>query len=140
LDVNLEMGVAEEEGTLVYHIFDRPAFNTFSHAEAERKQQSGEHPVIDRKEISVAPLAQILEQHYPYDKIDFMSVDVEGLDLPVLRSNNWRVYRPQLVFAEDLKRTNLLELPASELVVFMQSVGYVPIARLYNTLVFERSR
>ncbi|MCW5198181.1 FkbM family methyltransferase [Desulfobulbus sp. F3] len=33
--------------------------------------------------------------------IDFLSVDAEGVDLKVLKSNDWNKYRPYIVLAED---------------------------------------
>ena len=39
----------------------------------------------------------------PDQPIDFFSIDVEGLDLSVLKSNNWNRYRPTYILAELLE-------------------------------------
>jgi hypothetical protein len=48
-------------------------------------------------------LTKILAEHLPAkQKINFLSVDVEELDLTVLASNDWTKYRPKVVLAEVL--------------------------------------
>ncbi len=49
----------------------------------------------------MAPLSNILEKYLkPSDTIDFMSIDVEGYELEVLKSNDWGKYRPSLLIVE----------------------------------------
>ena len=67
--------------------------------------------------------------------IDFLSIDVEGLDLAVLRSNDWHLFRPTCVLAEALNMT-LNEAINSDLTEFMLEQGYTLFARTYNTLIF----
>jgi len=50
-------------------------------------------------------------------------VDVEGMDLDVLSSNDWRKYRPRLVSVE-LDCMNINDVIHSDLYSFMLSKGY----------------
>jgi hypothetical protein len=70
--------------------------------------------------------------------MDFMSVDVEGFDLRVLKSNNWKKYRPNLVLVEILN-SSLSTLTSSELYKFFSDVGYEAFAKTMNTVFFRRS-
>ncbi len=95
-DINLEYGISDTPKTMTFHIFNGPELNTFSEEEAEYRNDKNEFKgchIIDRKEIQTYPLADILDTYFPEgEKIDFMNVDVEGLDLAVLQSNNWNRY------------------------------------------------
>lgn len=135
-DINIECGVGSEPGVLNFHRFNEPALNTFDPAEAELKNKPPYH-LIDKVAVNVERLDTLLARHVPVGrKIDFMSVDVEGRDEDVLRSNDWNAFRPNYVLAETL-RTDLYRLADCPIVAFLGSVGYKPIAKAYNTSFFK---
>jgi FkbM family methyltransferase len=136
-DINIECGVAATSGKLMYYRFNEPALNTFDSIEAQRKNQSP-YQLLNTIEVSVERLDALLDRYLPVgQQIDFLSVDVEGRDEEVLRSNNWSQYRPRFILAETL-RTGMLNLAACPVVQFLGSVGYTPIGKAYNTSFFER--
>lgn len=136
-DINIECGVAGSAGKLMYHRFNEPALNTFDAAEAAHKSKPP-YQLIDTVEVAVERLDVLLGQHLPAgQQIDFLSVDVEGKDEEVLRSNDWGRFRPRFILAETL-RTDMLGLGACPVVQFLRSVGYTPIAKAYNTSFFAR--
>jgi FkbM family methyltransferase len=136
-DINIECGVAGTSGKLMYHRFNEPALNTFDAAEAEHKNKPP-YQMVDIVEVAVERLDALLARHLPAVKqIDFLSVDVEGKDEEVLRSNDWNRYRPRYILAETL-RTDMLNLVNCPVVQFLKSVGYTPVAKAYNTSFFVR--
>lgn len=136
-DINIECGVAGSAGKLMYHRFNEPALNTFDAVEAQLKNKPP-YQLIDIVDVSVDRLDALLEQHLPTgQQIDFLSVDVEGKDEEVLRSNDWTRYRPRFILAETL-RADMLNLEACPVVQFLCSVGYKPLAKAYNTSFFVR--
>lgn len=138
-DKNIEIGIGRSEDIMTYFSFSEPALNTFSKDEAVKKSASGQYKIIEEYDIGVRPLAAVLDEHWLHDHIDFMSIDVEGLDLEVLQTNNWDLYRPRLILVEDLERSGLLNLAENSLVKYMNQVGYLPIGRTYSTLFFENN-
>ncbi len=119
-DINLEVGVSSERGELTYYVIGEDStMNSFSRDFlAEIKML--EHVQKEIK-VPVGPLSELLDQHLPKQQaIDFMSVDVEGHDLSVLRSNNWNLYRPKFVVVEDEQ----IEQSQSDIVKFMKTIGY----------------
>lgn len=68
--------------------------------------------------------------------IDFMSIDVEGMDLDVLKSNNWNKYRPEIILVEILDNS-LSKLKSSDVNKFMESCGYEMYAKAVNTVLFK---
>lgn len=136
-DINLEIGVSETRQQLTYFIFNEPALSTFSPDKVEEYSQAAQYRVIAEKQIDTYPLADILDQHLPKDvTIDFLTIDVEGLDLEVLRSNNWDKYRPTYVLAES-PAFEVFERESSELCQFMERVGYHLFAKTYYTYFFK---
>lgn len=136
-DINIECGVAGSAGTLMYHRFNEPALNTFDAEEAAYKNKPP-YQLIDTVEVAVERLDVLLARHLGAEQqIDFLSVDVEGKDEEVLRSNDWRRYRPRFILAETL-RIDMLHLSECPVVQFLRSVGYTPVGKAYNTSFFAR--
>jgi len=136
-DINVECGVAGSAGKLMYHRFNEPALNTFDATEAQHKNKLP-YRLLDTVEVAVERLDTLLGRHLPAgQQIDFLSVDVEGKDEEVLRSNDWNRYRPRFILAETL-RTDMLSVGECPVVRFLCGVGYKPVGKAYNTSFFER--
>jgi Methyltransferase FkbM domain len=71
--------------------------------------------------------------------IDFMSVDVEGFDLQVLRSNDWSRYRPEFVLVEALE-FNLERASQHPVHIFMNGIGYELAAKTLNTIFYRETK
>jgi FkbM family methyltransferase len=132
-DINLEIGVASEPSALTYYSFEEPALNTFDPEVAKSRKS----PLLEKLRIPVYPLKQILSEYLPPGAtIDFLSIDVEGLDLAVVRSNDWTKYRPSYVLAEALGMRDVRDVQQTELHAFMEHVGYSFFAKTMNTLFY----
>jgi FkbM family methyltransferase len=139
-DINLQCGVSECEGTLKYYYFDDPALNTFDECVVRSRLETTPYKVVKQENIPVRQLSTILKKHLPVGMpIDFLSVDVEGFDVTVLKSNDWSLFRPSCVLAEVLNVT-FEEAISGEIAQFMRKQGYRVFARTYNTLIFLESR
>jgi hypothetical protein len=137
-DVNVEALVASNSLPRVFHQFNEPALNTASAELAVfRPNESSDFKVTSTVTMTPRTLASILDQYMPAGQtIDMMSVDVEGLDLDVLVSNDWARFRPALLLVEILA-TALHDIDQHEIVRFLDGHGYRPVAKLYNTVIFR---
>lgn len=102
-DINLEVPILKERGSLTYFQFNEPALNTFSRELSESRDGRNGYKIIHTLELKGLPLRQIFEDYLSVKQqegIDFLSVDVEGLDLQVLESNDWLRFRPKVVLVE----------------------------------------
>lgn len=139
-DTTLEMGIAGEEGVLTYYMFDEPALNSFSKELSEDRDQTTHYKIIGTQKIPVHRLDRVLKEHLPPGKkIDFLTVDVEGLDLEVLESNDWDKFRPTMVVAEDID-LNLRNLQSSPVCELLFSKDYELVAKTLTSLVFKSTR
>lgn len=135
-DKNLLTGVAKESTDMTYWMFSDPAVNTFSEAEAKKWLDKSWIKLIDKKRIRVETLANILKKNLPENQtIDLLSVDVEGLDLSVLESNDWSKYRPTLVVVE----TETSKETSQDIHKFMETNGYVFYTRLGLSSFFKKN-
>ena len=88
-------------------------------------------------------LAEILDSYLPSERaIDFLSVDVEGLDYQVLTSNDWQKYAPKIVLVEDhsIRGRSVAEINEFQIALLLRTRGYEIFSRTLNTLIFGRSR
>lgn len=135
-DINLEIAVAVDHKQLTYFQFNEPALNTFSRDLAISRDGYEGYKIIATQEIQAYPLRIILDKHLNSEQsIDFMSVDVEGLDLEVLKSNDWSKYKPKILLLEMLN-TSLKTIDQEPAYQFVNNHGYQLYAKLHNTFVF----
>lgn len=97
-DINLCIGIGKTSGSSTFFEFIADGLSTFSKTEADKNVQLG-YKIKQILEIPICTLAEVI-QKYVKSKIDFISIDTEGLDLEVLESNNWEKFRPTVVCIE----------------------------------------
>jgi FkbM family methyltransferase len=136
-DINIQCGVADSPGTLTYYRFDEAALNTFDADVVKSRLANTPYKLLGTIDVRVERLAAILELHLPAGRImDFLTVDAEGMDLQVLRSNDWQRFRPRCVLVESLGVT-LEDALRGEIFQFMKDQGYQLFAKTFNTLFFR---
>lgn len=119
-DINLEYAISDSEQELTYYMFKPSFYNSFN------KETKNVHPdkFIGSKQIKTVRLDLVLDKYLPNCPIDFMSVDVEGLDFNVLNSNNWERYRPKIVLIEH--KAFKANINDTEIGKFLVERGYTP--------------
>lgn len=137
-DINLELGIGLTECQLDYYMFNEPALNGFSKVLSnERHNEKSKYQIEKIIKIDVLPLSVVLDRNLPAGQdIDFLSVDVEGLDFEVLKSNDWIKYRPKFVLVEILN-SSLNNIEQSSIGRLMADNGYVVYAKCVNTVFFK---
>lgn len=139
-DIAIEKGISSHAGVLKYHVFNEGALNTLDESLAAERQKLPRWQLLNVIEVQCMTLRQLLDDYLPVDMddINFLSVDVEGYDLSVLQSNDWVRYRPLVVVAECLgvMLDNLHDDPVA---AYMRSVGYLPFAKAFHSVIFRRN-
>jgi FkbM family methyltransferase len=135
-DINLNVGISDVKDKLTFYCFNEPALNGFSKTISEERNTSKKYKIIKEVEVETYPLADILEKYLPAgQRIDFLTIDVEGLDLQVLKSNNWDEYKPAYILVED--RIEFDNLANSEVYSYLKEQGYQLVAKTLRTLFFK---
>lgn len=139
-DINVCVGVSDMPGDIAFHFFNEPALNTFDAELAAERIRIPGYRLLETRSVPVRRLDDVLAEFLPRNqKIDFLSIDVEGLDLSVLRSNDWNRFRPHLLLVEAHERT-VLAIENDPINMFVVAAGYQLIAKTLNTLIFEDSQ
>ena len=136
-DINLEVAVGQNEEILTYYMFDEPAINGFSKQVSEDRHANTPYKIQRTVEMPLRRLESILDENIKPDKvIHFMSIDVEGLDLEVLKSNNWDKYKPLMMLVEISVVTEGLGI-GSPIDIFLVDKGYKLVAKTYRTSFYQ---
>lgn len=134
-DINIEAAVGPDGKRMTYFAFREPAYNSLDREIVQERVKDGRE-VTAEIEMTTTPLRDVLSAHLPkHRKIHFLSVDVEGLDLEVLQSNDWQTFRPKYVLVECTAST-LRELEGDAVYRFLCGHGYALVAKTLITGVF----
>ena len=135
-DINIHAAISENNETLNYYKFTDHAFNTLDDKVGRERENRKKDQFLGKETMITKRLDEILEEHLPEGKsIDFLSIDVEGLDLSVLNSNNFDKYRPKIILAE-VSRKTINEIIDDQVYTFLTSKGYKLFSKTVNTLFF----
>jgi FkbM family methyltransferase len=139
LDINLNIGISDEAGELIYYVFDEPALNTFDPKRVEYLHSNTNYKCKNEIKISVRPLKDVLDQYLiANQKIDFMNIDVEWQEIEVLKSNDWNKYRPKILLIEILN-FDLETIHTNPIHIFLKDHGYHFFCKTPRTCFYEAS-
>jgi FkbM family methyltransferase len=128
-DINVEacVNVAPHQ-TREFFQFDSPALSTICPEEADRAVREAHGKIVNRLAIQTVTLSGLLDQYLlPGQSIDFLSIDVEGLDELILMAHDFTRYRPRVVVFER-KGLDPLALGRDPLVTELCGRGYALVA------------
>ena len=134
-DTTIETCIAESTGEMEFFLFAESALNTTGRDRKDAMEAYTSSPG-ERVVVPAERLESLLDRHFQEGRgaIDFMSIDVEGSEMAVLRSNDWARYRPRVIVIEVLGQI-LDNLGESEEIRFLSDLGYVPVSMLYHSVV-----
>lgn len=136
-DKNVEVAVGRKSGSVWYFKSSGPALNTLSELRVQEIAEMKEHSITGKEKVRMRTLSNVLDKYLPAkQKIDFMNIDVEGLDLEVLQSNNWNRYRPHVVIVESFLFNP--ERPLDDKIYFfLKNKKYYLVGKSGVSLIFE---
>lgn len=138
-DTHLELCVCPQPGSSVeFFVFEDPGLCTVDPAQADEYLKMG-HRLKTRHRVAAATLPEILEKHAPPNTpIDLLSIDIEGVDEPVLRANDWERFRPTILIVER-GGVGFRELAGDSLVQFLEGLGYELVGLCGVSLIFRQT-
>jgi FkbM family methyltransferase len=133
------VGLGEPTDADYFVIRGRWPLNTFSReAVAEYRRQSAEDPVENVLRMPLVPINRLIADCFG-GAPDLLSIDIEGMDLAVLRTMDFRAHRPAAICAETKKPG--MSHDSTPVARLLRGKGYLACAgSLYNTIFVDRSR
>ena len=133
-DINLEIPISLNEKKMTYYSFNDPAINGFDKNLSQSRTK--DYKLISKISLETKTLEKLLDKYLIKKEIDFLSIDVEGLDLEVLKSTNLKKYKPKIILVEILE-SNFDNLKNCDLYNFLVDNDYVFLAKTINTFFFK---
>ena len=139
-DENINVAISDKEGEQeLYFFHNRSAINSLSKI---RKKNAKEI-----KKIKTKTLNSIIENsRFKNEKINFLSIDVEGHEMEVIKSIDLKKYTPEIIMIEFLEKDilnnlefhnqNIDNILNSEIYNYMTSNDYHFINWLHSDLIF----
>jgi FkbM family methyltransferase len=119
-----------------FFVMNPPTLNTFSRHEMERYVLMG-HKLTNTLPVTLKNINVILEQT---GNIDFMNLDIEGLDKAILEMINWEKYRPTCICVETITyETKQEPKKYNDIIELMVDHGYVLYADTFINSIFVDS-
>lgn len=135
-DVNINVGVATEKGTLPFHIFEDHTLSTFSLIEKEKLIQQG-NLFSFTQNIEVTTLNDIIKEKFNSKFPTILSIDIEGLDEDILRNTNFENSKPTIICAETTEySSNGFGKKKTDFINFIKNLGYVAYADTFLNTIF----
>lgn len=133
LNAGIGVGAAREAD---FFVMSATTLNTFVREEAERIAAAGRHRIEKVMRIPLRPVNELMAEHFR-GAPDFVSLDVEGLDLEILSSMDFERFRPRVFCVETLTYTDdKTERKLTEIIELMRSRRYRVYADTHINTVF----
>ena len=142
-EIALNVGIGiEAESETDFYIMNIPTLNTFSKEEADKYATYPDKFISKTIKLKLKPINQILNQYFKSSGPHFVSIDVEGLDLDILKSFDFINFRPEVFCIETITYTeDKTERKVTEIIDYMTAMGYFIYADTYiNTLFVDKTK
>lgn len=121
-----------------FFVMDSPTLNTFSRQEMERYVTMG-HQLSNTLPVELKNINTILDLA---GELDFMNLDIEGLDKTILEMVDWKKYRPTCICVETLTyETQQEPIKRNDIIELMLAQNYILYADTFiNSIFVDRHR
>jgi len=141
-DVTLNVGIGIDYKDMAeLYIFPDPysGWNTFSFEEAKYREQESGIAIAKKESITLLTINSIMEKYFnPHP--NFLSIDVEGLDLEILKSIDFNRFMPEVICAETITfSTKNEETKINDITDLLGSKGYFVFADTHINTIFCRT-
>jgi FkbM family methyltransferase len=137
--INLNIAISSMKNSCNYYKFKEPALNTTDINIVKMRERQG-YKCIEEIIVPTQTLNQVfLEYCKKKLVIDLLKIDVEGKELDVLKSNNWRKFIPKVIICE-LINVDIDNLNKNQVYKFLKSKNYLLYCKLLqNGIFFHKS-
>ncbi len=130
-DLNLQVAVSNKEGDILF--FYQKKFSQLNTTDKKIAEENFQGNFQQRK-VKCQTIKYILDNSkYKNKKIDFLNIDVEGSEMKVLETLNFKIYDPSLICIEILGYRDLssekreIEIKNNKIYKFLVDRGYKKI-------------
>ena len=134
--VNAAIGVSGGDSITMF-VFQNRALSTLDESLAQQYQELG-YPLDCKRTVKQLTLTDVLQM--AERQIDLLSIDAEGMDLAILKSNDFKRFSPTVICVETVSyRDSLTEITDDSTKTFLESQGYVQYADTHINTIFVKA-
>jgi FkbM family methyltransferase len=138
-DICLNIGVSNKSGSQQFYLSSSGALGSLIPDEKQRSSSS-DNLNFDSVLIQVKTLTEIIKEHAEGKNIDFLSLDIEGMELPVLHTLDFKEFFPIVICVETAQYSaNRQKEKRIDIIDFLKDKGYFVYADTYINTIFVRS-
>ncbi|MCL5102488.1 MAG: FkbM family methyltransferase [Armatimonadetes bacterium] len=139
-DVNLNLAISDKEGEADFYIMSGRAMNTMSSVEAERLANENLFSIQEVRKIKTNTIGNIIDTYCKGCFPDFMSLDVEGLDMTILQSIDYENASPTVICVETITYSRTGNgVKETDILDFLATKGYIVFADTYHNTIFVKA-
>jgi FkbM family methyltransferase len=137
-DTCLNVGVSDVETEAAeFYVMKDSTLNTFSKKEAESIEANRLGKILQVQKIKLLNINTIIEKYFGSIAPVFVNIDVEGLDEQILRTLDFKRFRPVIFCIETVHYTpDASSGKRKEIMDLMIGNGYEPFADTYINTIF----
>jgi FkbM family methyltransferase len=138
--LNIGIGFSDTEEFADYYVLNHPQMNTFDGDEARRRESDSQRQTFVKEVVKMplVPINKVIAEHLHGNAPDYFSVDVEGLELTILKTLDFSKYRPKVICADTLTDGGMKMNNGSA--DFLASKGYVIRGMTHPNTIFVDSK
>jgi len=142
-DIVLNLGVSgNTSGVVPFYVMNQNTLSTFSKEEMERLVAFESGIVLTTEKIELVKISDVLKNYFPQRLLDFVSIDVEGLDLEIVENFDFNFVKPSVFCIETLEYKAIGHQRKNKAIIeSMGERGYMLYADTYiNSIFVEESK
>lgn len=118
-----------------FYILDADGLSGFDKEQANRYAAEGVAKIMDVVNVPVTTINALFEKYYNND-VDFVSLDIEGMELDILKDLDFEKYRPKVFCIETVDNECGKIIKNNRIFDFMLSKGYEMVADTFINTIF----
>ena len=139
-DINLNVGISDRGGESDFFLMEDRTLSTFSPSERDHLENHGQRRAgVEKMQLMTLP--EVIDRYCGGIFPDFMSLDVEGMELPILRSIDFEKCFPKVICVEISEYSPVgAGMRRTELVDFLLSRDYYEYAHANLNAIMVRKQ
>jgi FkbM family methyltransferase len=133
-DVTINAGLSDKAGMLTYHMWEFAMLNGFYGQDVIDYQIGQGQKYLGAKQVECLATPDFLAR-YATREIDFINLDIETQEPPVLRTWDWVNKRPKLICIE-IHGVTMADTLKSAYVDILGQRGYTLMSRVWQSVMF----